>query len=367
MCCQSKQISVGDVKIGGKAPVSIQSMTNTLTSDTHATIAQIQQLADAGCEIIRVAVPDEKTVENLPEIIAKSPIPVIGDIHFDYKLALGAISAGVHGIRINPGNIGGEEKVRAVAEAAGTKNIPIRVGANSGSLPKGILDQNLSTGKTHQEAMAQALVASALQQCQLLEKFGFDQIKVSLKSPDVRIMTDAYRKFASLSDYPLHLGVTEAGTMSRGTVKSAVGIGSLLLEGIGDTIRVSLTADPLEEVKVAQMILETVGLRKPQPEIISCPTCGRTEFDLISLVAKVEQIISEIKRSGVKLQINKVAVMGCAVNGPGEAKDAELGIAGVKGGKAGIFLRGHSIGIFPETESLKIFKEKLLEFTNENP
>lgn len=359
---KSRQIMVGEVKIGGGAPVSIQSMTNSLTRNTAATNSQIKQLAEAGCEIIRVAVPDQNTVEKLPEIITVSPIPVIADIHFDHQLALGAIAAGIHGIRINPGNIGGDEKVKEVATAAGENNVPIRVGANSGSLPKGVLEQEAATGVSHEEAMAQALVKSALHQCSLLEQFGFTQIKVSLKSPYVPTMVMAYRQFADESDYPLHLGVTEAGTLARGTIKSAVGIGALLLAGIGDTLRVSLTADPIEEIKAATMILETVGLRKAQPELISCPTCGRTEFDLISLVAKVEDIISEIKNSGIKLKINKVAVMGCAVNGPGEVKDAELGIAGVKGGKASIFVRRKSIGIFPEQESLKIFKEKLLEF-----
>lgn len=358
----NQQIKVGNVKIGGGAPVSIQSMTNTLTNDVHSTVSQIIQLADAGCEIIRVAVPDQNTINALPEIIASSPIPVIADIHFDHRLALGAIAAGIHGIRINPGNIGEDEKVRAVAEAAGNANIPIRVGANSGSLPKAIMEQEISSGLPDQDVTAGALVKSALQQCKLLEQFGFDQIKVSLKSPDVPIMIKAYRQFSEKSDYPLHLGVTEAGTLARGTIKSAIGIGYLLLEGIGDTLRVSLTADPIEEVKVAQMLLETVGLRKAQPEIISCPTCGRTEFDLIALVDKVEKEIEEIKSSGIKLQLNKVAVMGCVVNGPGEAKDAELGIAGVKGGKASIFFKGQSIGIFPEEEALGIFRKKLLEF-----
>lgn len=357
-----RQISVGDVKIGGGAPVSIQSMTNTLTSDVAATNSQIRQLADAGCEIIRVAVPDQETVDVLPEIIQASPIPVIADIHFDHNLALGAIAAGIQGIRINPGNIGSDEKVKAVAEAAGAANVPIRVGANSGSLPKGALEEELASGASESDAMAQALVKSALKQCGLLTQFGFDQIKVSLKSPDVPIMINAYRKFAGAADYPLHLGVTEAGTLARGTIKSAIGIGNLLLDGIGDTLRVSLTADPIEEVKAAKLILETVGLRQANPEIISCPTCGRTEFDLIALVEKVEQVIASVKASGVELKISKVAVMGCAVNGPGEAKDAELGIAGVKGGKAAIFVQGESQGIFPESEALEIFKEKLLEF-----
>jgi (E)-4-hydroxy-3-methylbut-2-enyl-diphosphate synthase len=362
---KTKKIKLGNVEIGGGAPVSIQSMTNTDTGDALATLAQINTLFDAGCEIIRVAVPDRKAIDALPEIIEKSQIPVIADIHFDHRLALGAIAAGIHGIRINPGNIGDQAKVIEVAEAAATTGVPIRVGANSGSLPAGMYENELKD-KTPQDAMAISLVKSAFQQCQLLEKCGFDQIKVSLKSPDVPVMVKAYRMFASRSDYPLHIGVTEAGTLTRGTVKSAIGIGALLLDGIGDTLRVSLTADPVEEIKTAILILETVGLRTAHPEIISCPTCGRTEFDLFALVDKIEQEITTIKKSGIKLNIKKVAVMGCVVNGPGEAKDAELGIAGVKGGKASVFLHGESIGTFPEQEALNIFKEKLLGFKYES-
>lgn len=356
----TKKVNVGSVEIGGGASVSIQSMTNTDTRDAVATLAQIDTLFGAGCEIIRVAVPDKKAVDALPEILDKSPIPVIADIHFDHRLALGAVAAGIHGIRINPGNIGSDDNVKKVAEAAGASDIPIRVGANSGSLPDGMYENELKS-QSSQDAMAAALVKSAIQQCRLLEKFGFNQIKVSLKSPDVPVMVNAYRRFASESDYPLHLGVTEAGTITRGTIKSSIGIGALLLDGIGDTIRVSLTADPIEEVKAALIILESVGLRTAHPEIISCPTCGRTEFDLFSLVAKVEKEIEAIKKSGIKLNIKKVAVMGCVVNGPGEAKGAELGIAGVKGGKASVFQHGEIIGTFSEAKALEIFKEKLLD------
>lgn len=362
---KTKQISVGDVKIGGGAPVSIQSMTNTDTHDAPATLAQIRRLAEAGCEIARVAVPDRKAVAVLQEIIDGSPIPVIADIHFDHRLALGAIAAGVHGVRINPGNIGDKDKVKAVAEAAGVAGIPIRVGANSGSLPAGLYEKELKDQQPG-DAMASALVNSVLLQCRLLEQYGFDRIKVSLKSPDVPAMVKACRMFASRSDYPQHLGVTEAGTISRGTVKSAIGIGALLLDGIGDTLRVSLTADPVEEVKTAILILETVGLRTAFPEIIACPTCGRTEFDLIDLVDKVEKEIESIKQSGCRLKIKKVAVMGCVVNGPGEAAEAELGIAGVKGMKASIFQYGEIIGTYSLPAALKIFKEKLLEYKNEN-
>jgi len=342
---KTKTIKLGNIKIGGGAPVSIQSMTNTDTRDAFTTLSQINTLADAGCEIIRVAIPDRQALEALPEIIEKSSIPVIADIHFDHRLALGAITAGIHGIRINPGNIGHQSKVKEVAESAGAAGVPIRVGANSGSLPAEMYENELKD-KSPQDAMVTSLVKSAFQQCQLLEKYGFDQIKVSLKSPNVPVMIKAYRIFASESDYPLHIGVTEAGTIARGTVKSSIGIGALLLDGIGDTLRVSLTAAPVEEIKTALLILETIGLRTAHPEIISCPTCGRTEFDLFSLVDKIEKEIEEIKQSGIKLNINKVAVMGCVVNGPGEAKEAELGIAGVKGGKAALFRNGEMIGTF---------------------
>lgn len=355
------KIKIANVYIGGDAPVSIQSMTNTDTRNSFATLAQINTLAKAGCELIRVAVPDNKAVEALPEIIEKSPIPVIADIHFDYKLALGSINAGIAALRINPGNIGSKDRVKKIANSAGEYNIPIRVGANSGSLPKGLFEEELKT-KSPNDAMVASLVKSALQQCKLLEDFHFDQIKVSLKSPNVPIMVKAYREFANQSSYPLHLGVTEAGTLERGTIKSVVGIGALLLDNIGDTIRVSLTADPLEEIKVAKLLLETVGLRISQPEIISCPTCGRTEFDLFSLVDKVEKEIESLKSNGIKLNIKKIAVMGCIVNGPGEAKDAELGIAGVKGCKASLFMHGKAMGVYPEDQALKIFKEKLMEF-----
>lgn len=362
---KTKQISVGKVKIGGGAPVSIQSMTNTDTRDALATVSQINLLAGAGCEIIRLAIPDRKAVDALPQIIKQSPIPVIADIHFDHRLALGAIAAGIHGIRINPGNIGDNDKVREVAAAANESGIPIRVGANSGSLPPGMFEAALKGNNLH-DALAASLVQSALQQCRSLENFGFNNIKVSLKAPDVPVMIKAYRMFADQSDYPLHLGVTEAGTISRGTVKSAVGIGSLLLDGIGDTLRVSLTADPVEEIKVAILILETVGLRTAHPEIIACPTCGRTEFDLIDMVEKVEKEIDLVKKSGRKLNINKVAVMGCIVNGPGEAKGAELGIAGVKGGKASVFENGEILGTYGQAEAMKLFKEKLMGYTDEN-
>jgi (E)-4-hydroxy-3-methylbut-2-enyl-diphosphate synthase len=356
---ETRKLQIGAVPVGGGAIVSVQSMTNTDTRNADATIAQIKELWKAGCEIIRVAVPDREAAEKLPVIIAESPIPVIADIHFDHRLALMAIKAGIHGIRINPGNIGDAKKVRAVAEAAGEKNIPIRVGANSGSLPKKIIETMNRKSGDRTEILADALVKSALGECRILEKFGFKNIKVSLKASSVPATVMAYRKFADLADYPLHLGVTEAGTLLRGTVKSSVGIGTLLLEGIGDTIRVSLTADPIEEIKVGIMILESAGLRRAEPEIISCPTCGRTEIDLFGLVGKIEAEIEKIKASGKKIKIGKIAVMGCVVNGPGEAKDADLGIAGSKNGMAAVFKKGKMKGVFPEDEALKIFREEL--------
>ncbi|MEI8246669.1 MAG: flavodoxin-dependent (E)-4-hydroxy-3-methylbut-2-enyl-diphosphate synthase [Lentisphaerota bacterium] len=355
----TRQIKLDKLTIGGGAPVSIQSMTNTDTGDAAATLSQIQALAAAGCEIIRVAVPDKQAVEALPDIIKNSPIPVIGDIHFDYRLALGAISAGIHGIRLNPGNIGDAAKVRVVAEKAGEAGIPIRTGANSGSLKTGFIEEKLRKGLSREEALCEALVDSALEQCAILEQYGFRQIKVSLKASDVPVTVAAYRHFSAISDYPLHIGVTEAGTPGRGIVKSSVGIGTLLLEGIGDTLRVSLTANPLEEIITAVRILESCGLRTAEPDIISCPTCGRTEIDLIKLAEKVERLVSDIKNSGKKIKLKKLAVMGCAVNGPGEARDADLGIAGGRK-QIVLFKHGKIIGKFSEAAGFDRFKEELI-------
>lgn len=356
---KTRKIHIGNLPVGGGAPVSVQSMTNTDTRNAEATIAQIKGLSMAGCEIARVAVPDRKAAETLDKIIEGSPIPVIADIHFDHRLALMAIKAGIHGIRINPGNIGDAKKVREIAEAAGGKNIPIRVGANAGSLPKSIAETMNRKSGDRVGILADALVKSALRECKILEEYGFKDIKVSLKASSVPATLMAYRKFSELTDYPLHLGITESGTLLRGTVKSSVGIGSLLLAGIGDTIRVSLTADPVEEVKIGIMILESSGLRKAEPEIVSCPTCGRTEINLFGLVEKIESEIERIKASGKRIKIAKIAVMGCVVNGPGEAKDADLGIAGSKNGMAAVFKKGKLKGVFPEDMALKIFRDEL--------
>ena len=358
----SRQIRVGGVPVGGGAPVVIQSMTNTDTRDAHATLAQIRELASAGCELVRVTVPDEAAAAALPEILAGSPVPVIADIHFDYRLALASIRAGIHAIRLNPGNIGSADRVRAVAEAAGTAGIPIRVGANSGSLPKGLLESKLAAGLSHDDALAQSLVEAALEQVRLLEQYSFTDLKVSLKASSVPVTVKAYRMFADRSDHPLHLGVTEAGTAYRGAIKSAVGIGSLLLDGIGDTIRVSLSAPPVEEIRAATAILEAAGLREAAPELVSCPTCGRTSWDLISMAERVERFIAEVKSSGGKIALRKVAVMGCAVNGPGEAADADIGIAGCdRQGELLVFEHGRPLAKLPESEAFAFLRKKILD------
>ncbi len=358
----SRKIIVGDVAVGGGAPVSIQSMTKTDTRDAAATAAQIRRLRHAGCQIVRVAIPDAAAAAALPAIIAGGGLPVVADIHFDYRLALKAIRHGVHGIRINPGNIGGADRVKAVAEAAGEAGIPIRVGANSGSLPKEKMRKNGGAGKKKGEKeLAERLVESALAQCELLERYGFKDIKVSLKSTSPTATIAAYRRFAAMTDYPLHLGVTEAGTLLRSCVRSAIGIGALLLEGIGDTVRVSVTGDPVDEVRIAQEILVAVGLRQGRPEIVSCPTCGRTAVDLLPLVERIEREIERMKTAGRGFKPVKIAVMGCAVNGPGEACDAALGISGGKG-RYSVFKYGESIGSFPEREALQVFLRELSSF-----
>lgn len=312
---KTRQIQVGKVKIGGDAPITVQSMTNTRTDDAAATLRQIGELAAAGCEIIRCAVPDMASAEGLKRIVSESPIPVIADIHFDYKLALAAIDAGVDGLRLNPGNIGGNDRVAAVVDAAKKRNIPIRIGVNAGSLPKDLLEK-------YGHPTAEALVEAAWRHIHILEEMDYRNIKVSLKAHDVPLTVAAYRLLASQCDYPLHVGITEAGTINSGIIKSAVGIGTLLAEGIGDTIRVSLTGDPVREVKVAYDILKSLGLREYGPTLISCPTCGRTKINLEKLALEVERRLEKISEPIT------VAVMGCVVNGPGEAREADVGIAG---------------------------------------
>jgi len=332
----TKQISVGGVLVGGGAPVSIQSMTNTRTSDAEATLAQIRALASAGCEIVRVAVPDMEAARAVAKIKEHSPLPVVVDIHFDYKLALEAIAAGADKVRINPGNIGGEDRVKAVADACRARNIPIRIGVNGGSLEKPLLAKY---GRVCPEAM----VESAFGHIRLLNKFDFDDICISLKSSSVPFTMKAYQLMSQESDYPLHIGVTEAGTVKMGTLKSAVGIGGLLALGIGDTMRVSLSADPVEEIYAARDILKAAGIRKDGAELVSCPTCGRTRIDLISMAGEVEQ-----RLKGVDKDIT-VAVMGCVVNGPGEASAADCGIAGGIG-EGVLFKKGEIIKKVPQEQ-----------------
>lgn len=346
---KTRQLNVGGVLIGGNAPIAVQSMTNTHTDDAEATLAQIRKLAAAGCDIIRCAVPDMAVAEGLKTICKESPIPVIADIHFDYKLALAAIAAGVDGLRLNPGNIGSTEKVRAVVEAAKERNIPIRIGVNAGSLPKDLLEK-------YGHPTAEALVEAAWRHIHILEDMDYRNIKVSLKAHDVPLTIAAYRLLASQCDYPLHVGITEAGTVNSGIIKSAVGIGALLAEGIGDTIRVSLTGDPVNEVKVAYDILKALGLREYGPTLISCPTCGRTRINLEKLALEVERRLADITEPIT------VAVMGCVVNGPGEAREADVGLAGGIG-EGLIFRKGVILRKVPENQlvdELFIEIEKIL-------
>lgn len=333
---KTRQIAIGNVKIGGGAPISVQSMTNTKTTDTKATVAQIKALEAAGCDIVRLAVPDMAAAENIANIKKQVDVPLVADIHFDYRLALKAIEQGIDALRINPGNIGDEARVKAVVEAAKMKRIPIRIGVNAGSLDKKLL---VKYGKV----TAEALVESAMEHVHILEKLDFHDIKISLKAHDVPLTLDAYRLMSETADYPLHLGITEAGTVNTGIIKSAVGIGALLAEGIGDTFRISLTGDPVNEVKVANEILKALGLKEYGPTLISCPTCGRCNIDLPSIAAQVEKRLENVKKPV------KVAVMGCVVNGPGEARDADIGIAGGKG-EGLVFRKGEIIGKVPEDE-----------------
>ena len=311
----TRQIHVGPVAVGGGAPVSIQSMLNTPTTDVEGSLSQLRALAAAGCEIARLAVPDMAAAEGFGKIADQSPLPLVADIHFDYRLAIAAAERGAAKIRINPGNIGGEDRVKAVVDCCKAHHIPIRIGVNGGSLDKALLEK-------YGHPTPEALVESAFSHIALLEKFGFYDICVSMKSSTVPLMMEAYRRFAEKSDYPLHLGVTETGTETMGVIKSAMGIGGLLCMGIGDTIRVSLTADPVKEVLAAKSILKAAGLRKEGVNLIACPTCGRTKIDLIGLASRVEAALRDCKKPLT------VAVMGCVVNGPGEAREADVGIAG---------------------------------------
>ncbi len=322
----TKQILVGKVPVGGGAPVSIQSMLNTKTTDVEGSLSQIRALAAAGCQIVRLAVPDMEAAAGFGKIAEQSPLPLVADIHFDYRLAIAAAENGAAKIRINPGNIGGEDRVKAVVDCCKAHRIPIRIGVNGGSLDPELL-------KKYGHPTAEALVESAFSHIALLEKYGFDDICVSMKSSTVPLMMAAYQLFSQKSDYPLHLGVTETGTEYMGTVKSAMGIGGLLCQGIGDTVRVSLTADPVREIYAAKAILKAAGLRQEGVNIIACPTCGRTKIDLIGLASRVEEALADCQKPIT------VAVMGCIVNGPGEAREADVGIAGGDGCGA-LFVKG---------------------------
>jgi (E)-4-hydroxy-3-methylbut-2-enyl-diphosphate synthase len=342
---KTRPVSVGGVLIGGAHPLVVQSMTSTDTRNAPATLRQIRGLKQAGCELVRVAVPDQGALEGLAEIVSKSPLPVIGDIHFDYRLALEAVKAGVAGIRINPGNIGGIRKIRQVIAAARDQGVCIRIGVNAGSLEKDLLPYP-------PRRQAEAMVTSALRHIAVFEQSNFKNLKISLKSSDVLQTVRAYRLLAGQVPYPFHLGITEAGSLISGTVKSALGLGLLLVQGLGDTLRVSLTAAPREEVRVAYQILRALGLRKRGVEIISCPTCGRCQINLTALVKKVEQAVQ-----GVAAPL-KVAIMGCIVNGPGEAREADIGIAGGKGYGL-LFAGGRRLRKIPEQQLVPVLLEEI--------
>ncbi len=341
---QTKVVNIGDKKIGGGNPLLIQSMTNTPTEDVEATVAQILRLEQAGCEIIRCTVPHMEAARALAEIKKRIHIPLVADIHFDYKMAIAAMENGADKIRINPGNIGGKDKVSAAKE----RNIPIRVGVNSGSLERELVEK-------YHGVTAEGIVESALDKVGIIEDCGYDNLVISIKSSDVMMCVKAHELLAAKTNYPLHVGITESGTVMSGNIKSAVGLGIILNQGIGDTIRVSLTGDPVEEIKSAKLILRTLGIRKGGIEVVSCPTCGRTKIDLIALAAQVEEMVQDIP-----LDI-KVAVMGCAVNGPGEAKEADIGIAGGIG-EGLLIKKGEIVRKVPEQELLDTLREELLHW-----
>ena len=347
----TKEIRIGDVVIGGNYPVAIQSMTNTKTEDIKGTVEQIHRLEAAGCEIVRCTVPTLEAAEALREIKKNIQIPLVADIHFDYRMAIAAIENGADKIRINPGNIGGEERLRAVVDKAKEHEIPIRVGVNSGSLEKTLLEK-------YGAVTAEGIVESALDKVRMIEEMGYDNLVVSIKSSDVMMCVKAHELIAEQCPYPLHVGITEAGTVYSGNIKSSIGLGIILYEGIGNTIRVSLTGDPSEEIRSAKLILKTLGLRKGGIEVVSCPTCGRTQIDLIGLANQVEKMVQEFP-----LDL-KVAVMGCVVNGPGEAREADIGIAGGKG-EGLLIKKGEVVKKVKEEELLETLRRELQNWENE--
>ncbi len=348
---KTRQISVGNVKIGGSAPISVQSMTNTPTQDIAATVAQIQRLQDAGCEIVRVAVPDQEAASAVAAIKKQINIPLIADIHFDYRLAIAAAAAGADGLRLNPGNIGGIKKVKAVVDCARDNQIPIRIGVNSGSLEKDIL-------KKYNGVTPAGMVESGMRHVEMLRSLDFDQIKISLKASDVPRTLEAYRLLSAKTDLPLHVGVTEAGALYPGIVKSALGIGMLLAEGIGDTIRVSLTRDPVEEVRVGFEILKALDIRRRGPEIIACPTCGRCKIELFDIVERVEKALM------TTAEPIKIAIMGCVVNGPGEAKEVDIGIAGGDGTGV-LFRKGKVLKKFSQDKLVDVLLAEVRQYVKD--
>ena len=352
---KSRPVRVGNVQIGGDAPIVVQSMTTADTRDPKATLRQIHELAEAGCEIVRIAVPDRVAAAALPEIVPYSPVPLVADIHFEHTLALKALDAGIHKLRLNPGNIRKPEDVREVVRKAKERGVPIRIGVNFGSLPpmtREFVDEMAAQNATHTELIAEHMVRTALGHVRILEDLDFGDIVISLKAFEVPVMLEAYRRMARLVDYPLHLGVTEAGTPKAGAIRSAVGIGTLLAEGIGDTIRVSLATDPVEEVYVAYEILKSLGLRQHGATLVACPTCGRVEVDLFKLANEIDEYLKTIKEP------IKVAVMGCVVNGPGEARDSDVGVAAGRG-KGVIFRKGKIVRKVEEHEIVSALKEEI--------
>ncbi len=347
----TRAVNIGGIKVGGGAPISVQTMTKTKTADVEATVRQILQAADAGCDIVRVTVNDKEAAEAIGSIVRQSPIPVVADIHFNHVFALKAIEGNVAKVRLNPGNIGNEQRIHEVLAAAKDKGIPIRIGVNSGSLEEDILEK-------HGYPTAEALYESAMRHVEICDRFGFRDVIISVKSTDVRLMIDAYRLVAARTDIPLHLGVTEAGPTRTGTIKSAVGIGTLLSEGIGDTIRVSLTDDPVKEVEVGKEILRSLGLASRNVELIACPTCGRLEVDLFGIMRQLEE-----KLAGMKKPV-KIAVLGCVVNGPGEASEADIGIAAGKG-VAILYRKGEMVRRVKESEIVDVILEEVKRFQPE--
>ena len=348
----TKEIRIGNRKIGGGNPILIQSMCNTKTEDAAATVAQILKLEQAGCDIIRVAVPTMEAAESLKAIKRQIHIPLVADIHFDYRLAIAAMECGADKIRINPGNIGSAERVRAVVDKAKEYGVPIRVGVNSGSLEKPLIEK-------YGGVTAEGIVESALEKVSMIEQMGYDNLVISIKSSDVLMCVKAHELITKQTNYPLHVGITEAGTLTSGNIKSAIGLGIILNQGIGDTIRVSLTGAPIEEIKSAKLILRTLGLRKGGIEVVSCPTCGRTKIDLIGLANRVENMVTEFDHMNIK-----VAVMGCVVNGPGEAREADLGVAGGIG-EGLLIKRGEVLRKVPENELLSALREEIIKLDQE--